>query len=89
LIYPAYVVAAVHELYVFFMQRSAPEIDRDNQIDEKTSRYMLPLRCTIALFLVIGIDAVGNPSLQTVDAADLLALEPNTPTQRTVAPFNL
>ena len=42
--YPAYVVvAAAYELYLFRMQRSALEISRDNQIDEKTGRYMLPV----------------------------------------------
>lgn len=44
--------------------------------------------CVVALISVFGIDAVGKSPLQTVDAADLLALEPNAPAQRTVAPFN-
>ena len=44
--------------------------------------------CVVALLSVLDIDAVGTPSLQTVDAADLLPLEPNAPAQRTAVPSN-
>ena len=39
----SYIALSAFELYMFLMQRSALEIGRERGLDQRTSRYMLPL----------------------------------------------